>query len=176
MNLSSLATFLIILGFASSLLLLYYTHKKSSSAFEPYYKMKQVKPNKIRYGIASFVYALPFSVLSVVLISLITKESLLVFVSVLITPLYLLALALAAYPYYIVATYNGKVNGATLSGWRWRRAEVNINEIDKGKTLRQGFGRLFGIIVVRSIRGEKILTVGLDDIQLAEILESRNSG
>ncbi len=171
MNLSSLATFLIILGFASSLFLVYYAQKKSNSALAPYYKMKQVKPSKVKYGIASFVYAVPYSILSIVLALLLTKEIVFAFASALITPLYLLTLALATYPYYIVAIYNGKVNGATLSGWKWRRAEININEIDKSKILQPGFGKLFGITVIHSISGAKILTVGLDNMQLAEILE-----
>ncbi len=85
-----------------------------------------------------------------------------------------LCVAPSAYPYYTLALYKSKLNGATQWSWRWRRIEIPFDQIDKDRTLRQPLGKLLGIIIIYSISGEKILTLGLNAQEITEIMNSAN--
>jgi hypothetical protein len=53
----------------------------------------------------------------------------------------------------------------------WKRTEMNINDLDADSILRQNLGRKFGIIVFRSTSGKKILSLGLADEQIINLIE-----
>jgi hypothetical protein len=125
---------------------------------------KIVRPGKVRYVLAFFVYTLISYIPAVLLIWLIEKESSLVFA--LITLVFLLSFSPASYPYYTLSVSSEKVNGATMWGWLWKRTEIRLDEIDKEKLSSQWLGKKLGIMVIHSTSGTKILTLGLNDGQL----------
>jgi hypothetical protein len=85
-----------------------------------------------------------------------------------------LFVAPAFYPYYTLARFESKINGATRWGWFGRRTEIAFKDIDVRKTSRQRLGILVGIFVFHSTSGAKILTLGLDELQIADILKISN--
>jgi hypothetical protein len=76
----------------------------------------------------------------------------------------------SAYPYYTILIHEGKLKGPTLWGWRWRCLELNLEWLDKEKILKQNPGRKLGITIFYSSGGEKILSLGLDNSQINQIL------
>ena len=169
----SLLVFVLMIAFPLSINFAIYQNNKFN--LNSYRGSRQIKPNKARYAFSCFVYCLFNVALFIPLIWTIFSYDVL-FDLVWIIPLVLLAMLLilipSAYPYYTIAIYDGKINGATLLGWMWRRAEFNLAEINKHKVLSQNLGKKLGITVIHSTSGIKILALGLDETQLAEILTS----
>lgn len=78
----------------------------------------------------------------------------------------------AAYAYYTLAIHHGRLNGPSQWGWRWQRIEIQLDKIDRARTLRPTLGRKLGFTTIFSTSGEKIMAQGLDDQQLAAIMQA----
>ncbi len=164
----------IVTGIIVFAIFTYYSiYSKNVRNLNAYGASKIVKPNKMRFILAWFGYNFIPYVLAFLFIWLVEKEFPSHFAWIL--PLMMLSIAPLAYPYYALALYDGKINGATQWGWLWKRVEIRFNEIDKDKVVGQSFGRLLGITLIYSTSGVKLLTLGLSHKQLSEILESAKS-
>ena len=129
---------------------------------------QMIKPSKVRFVLSSFAYAFIFYTLAVLFLWFYEKEF--PYAYAWLMPLLILFMTPVAYPYHIVAVSRDKINGATWWGWLWKRTEIRLDEIDKEKLSRQHLGRKFGVIVIHSTKGTKILTLGLSEQQLSEII------
>lgn len=87
-------------------------------------------------------------------------------VGVLLTGLF----TIEAYPYYTIILGKSSLSGPTFWNWKWRREEIALSEIDKEKTLNRNFGRKLGFMIFYSLDGKKILSLGLDNSQINQIL------
>ncbi len=102
---------------------------------------------------------------------LITKDDVyLVIVWSIVMLLLLGVMGVIAYPYYTLAVLEDGINGPTRWGWFWKRIDIRFDEIDRERTLGQRLGRKLGMTVIHSRRGKKILTLGLDEQQLEELV------
>ncbi len=76
-----------------------------------------------------------------------------------------------AYPYYTIIVKENMLNGPTLWGWMWRREEIAVKELDTAKTLNNNIGKKIGVLIFYSMGGKKILSLGLNDAQVRQILD-----
>lgn len=181
MLMAGLTTILcLILGFLLFYaVMFYFIYRKNKISLEIYKDSVKIRPSSLNFTFSWFAYSMYYFVPSIPILCLIlwfiNKQSVeemikTVGLFALFMPIYLLSLSVPAYPYYVLAIYDEKINGATLLGWRWRRTEINFTDIDKDKILHQSFGRKIGVTVIHSKSEVKILTLGLSDVQLSEIL------
>ncbi|MBL8050800.1 MAG: hypothetical protein JNM46_06220 [Anaerolineales bacterium] len=126
-----------------------------------------VKPSKIRFVLSWIVFSLILLSPGILTIWLIGKEFPFNFTWILL--LISLSLAPAAYPYYNIVVSNNRINGATKWGLAWERVEIKFEDIDIARLSRPQLGKIFGITVIHS-KGSEILTLGLSNQQLAEIV------
>ena len=130
-----------------------------------------VKPNKFRFVFAWLVMSLLLMSPSILTAWIVGQEFPFSFTLALL--LIALSLAPAAYPYFNVAVSYGKINGATKWGLAWERVELRPEDIDMGRLSRSRLGKIFGISAIHS-KGKEILTLGLSNQQLAEIITLAN--
>ncbi len=145
-----------------------YFYEKNNVVLESFKDSRKIKPSKFRFVFSWLIYSLYFLIPAILIVWFLKIGSILVFT--LLCLLNILMFAPGYYPYYSLAIYNGKVNGAALWGWKWKRVEIDLKEIDKEKVLRQYLGRMLGVIILYSTGKGKILTFGLDNAQLLEVL------
>lgn len=146
----------------------YYIYRRNIKRLNAAKDSQMIRPSKFRFVLSWFAYGFIFYILAVLFLWLYEKE--LSYIYMWLMPLMFLITAPAAYPYYIVAASSDKVNGATRWGWLWKRTEIRLDEIDKEKLSRQRFGKKLGVTVIYSTNGTKILTLGLSEQQLSEIV------
>ena len=170
-----LSLFMIVLIIAMPLSMSYVIYQRNKLNLNIYKGSRQIRPNKTRYIFSWFIYSL-FACLTA--IALYVPLAWLIYKRISIELMWmapsvwlamLLFLTPSMYPYFTIAIFNNVISGATL--WGGKRTEINLAEIDKNKILRQKIGRIFGVTVIYSTGKVKILSLGLDDIQLSEILE-----
>jgi hypothetical protein len=166
-----LACFVIVL-ITFWIIINYFIYRRNVKRLDALMASQVVKPGKARFAFSWFVFTLVAYIPAVLMLWVIEIEFPYIFAWIM--PLMLLSLAPPAYPYYNLAIFPNKINGATQWGWLWNRTEINFHEIDTAKTLRQHLGRTLGITVIHSTNGVKILTLGLDDNQLSGILDLAN--
>ena len=152
--------------------MIYTVYRKNKANLEAQNMGVRIKPIISRFLLSWYIYLLFFFVPLLPIVWFIPEIGKQTFIaSLVIMPIMWLFFSIAAYPYYVLVAYEQKLNGATLSGMFWKRTEMNISEIDADNVLRQNLGRKFGIVVFRSKSGTKILSLGLEDVQVMNILE-----
>jgi hypothetical protein len=158
----------VVIGFVAFAFWFFFSlHKKNKTNLNARINSAKIYPYRLKYAFALMIYYLcQFSTFVPILWLLKT----LTFSFVWLFPLLYLFMLIPAYPYYTLSVDSEKISGATLWGWLWRREEINLSEIHKEKVLRQNFGKLLGITIFYSIHGKKILTLGLDNLQISKIL------
>ena len=159
---------------AVGLFVIYGVYKENVKRLNACTDSQMVKPHKVRFVFSWLIYGLTSLVPAVLLLWLFQKEFPYIFTWLM--PLLFLSLAPSAYPYYIVAVHNDRINGATRWGWLWKRTEIRLDDIDIDRIARQSIGIKLGVTVIHSKSGTKILTLGLDEKQLDGILDSVNKG
>jgi hypothetical protein len=150
----------------------YFIYRRNVKRLHASIDSQLVKPEKVRFVFSWLIFSLIAYIPAVLILWLIEKEF--PFIFAWLMPLLLLSIAPAAYPYYIVAVSNDKINGATRWGWLWKRNEIRLDEIDEEKLSHQHLGKKLGITVIHSTGGIKILTLGLSGQQLSEITVPAN--
>ena len=156
--------------------LTYLNYKKAKKNLDNYTSANKIYPNKFRFAVALLLYVLfLFTLYSPIFWLMETKlmkhEKPLVFL--LAIPAFYLLEIIPSYPYYAVSVDNKKISGAPLWGrWERRREEIELSEINQDKIVQNNFWKFLGITILYSKQGKKILTLGLNDIQLLNILES----
>ena len=133
---------------------------------------QKVKPNKLRFLVGWSVYGFFLYAPLIIMLWFVGKEFPASFLWIIF--LAFLFVAPSSYPYYTLARYESKINGATLWGWFGRRTEIAFKDIDISKTSRQRLGILVGVFIFHSTSGVKILALGLDELQIADILKLSN--
>jgi hypothetical protein len=163
--------FAYVIALASWLFAVYIIYQRNLRNLKSCKNSRKVTPNKVRFILSWFVYTLMFYLPWILIVWFLGKE----FPGIIALGMLImnLSMALSAYPYYTIAVYKSKINGATRWGWRWKRVEIMFNEINVSKTLRQP-GNAFGITTLYSTSGVRILTLGLTDQQISNILKSAN--
>ncbi len=150
----------------------YFIYQRNVKRLNTATDSQMIKPGKVRFVLSSLAYALIFYILAVLFLWLYEKEF--PYAYAWLMPLLLLFLVPATYPYYVVAVSSDKINGATRWGWLWKRTEIRLDEIDKEKLFQQRLGKKLGVVVIHSTNGAKILTLGLSEQQLMEIIMLAN--
>jgi hypothetical protein len=120
---------------------------------------------------AFFFYCLLILIPFVLVVALITRNAPDIYSFIPPLIMYLLS-SFVAYPYYALSKDKDSISGATLWGWRWRKEQISLREISHEKVLRQNIGKKLGIIILYSTHDKKILTLGLSNSQLSQILEA----
>ncbi|PKN95324.1 MAG: hypothetical protein CVU44_01185 [Chloroflexi bacterium HGW-Chloroflexi-6] len=162
----------IIIGLiAIEIFMLYRIYKKNVAAVEVYKNGITIQPSKSRFIISLSIFYAALEILVLIVLWLLPIDRVVFYVSLCFFPAIVIINFFLAYPYYTVIIHDSKLSGATLWGWMWKRTEINLKEIDKDKALRQNLGRIFGITAIESADGTKILTLGLDNLQIRKILE-----
>lgn len=146
----------------------YFIYRRNVKRLNASINSKMVKPGKVRFVFSWFIFGLLGYIPGVLLVWFIEKGFPFTFAGLMFVMLW--SFAPAAYPYYTVAITSDKINGATKWGWFWKRTEIRLDEIDKEKLSRQPLGKKLGVVVIHSTKGTKILTLGLSEQQLAEII------
>jgi hypothetical protein len=136
-----------------------------------YERPETIFPNRIRFTFSFFIYFLLALIPALSAVWFIRGEppDNTIFWGIAIG---ILVASLILYPYYAVSKDGENIRGATLWGWLWRREQIRLRDVYLPKIWRQALGKLFGIVIIHSIQGKKILTLGLSETQLAHILES----
>ncbi len=134
----------------------------------------KIFPNKVKFVFSFLIVNLCFFVPSIPLFWLMESRNPTYFYLWLF-PLLFLFMSVPAYPYFTLSTDQKCVTGPTLWGWRWRREAMKFSEINQDKVLHQNLGKFFGITILYSKEGKKILTLGLEYFQISEILEAVNA-
>ena len=160
------------IAFAFLLFVLYIAYRLTLRNLNACKSPQKVKPNKVRFVVAWSVYGFFFYAPLIVILWFVGKEFPASFLWTMFFSFLLVAPSL--YPYYTLARFESKINGATLWGGFGRRTEIAFKDIDISKTSRQRLGILVGVFVFHSTRGVKILTLGLDELQIADILKLSN--
>ena len=150
----------------------YFIYQRNVKRLNTAVDSQRIKPGKVRFFFSWFMYSLIGYIPAMLILWIIEKEFPLIFIWLM--PILLLSFAPAAYPYYVVAVSNDRVNGATRWGWLWKRTEIRFDEIDKEKLSKQRLGKKLGVTVIHSTNGIKILTLGLSDQQLSQITTPAN--
>ena len=150
----------------------YSIYRRNEKKLNSYANSQMVKPSKVRFALAWFLYCLTTYIPAVLVMWLYEKEFPQAFAGVML--LMLLFLAPSAYPYYIIAVSDNKINGATRWGWLWERTEILVDDVDKNRITRQRLGKKLGVTVIHAKNGTKIQTLGLDEKQLAGVLDTVN--
>jgi hypothetical protein len=149
-----------------------FLYKRNKSNLKVHANAIKIQPAKMRFVFSwvTYLICLVAPILLVLWIFPFSQARRMDLQSLVLLPLLMLLFVVAAYPYYTIITYEGKLNGPTLWGWLWRREEIAISEIDKERTLHRNIGRKLGILIFYSLDGKKILSLGLDDSQVDQIL------
>ena len=146
-----------------------------------------VSPSMFKFLLYGFAYELILSFPALLFFWVIEPDHEIFWGILLNIPAVWLWSTIPAHPYYALSVYEGKIEGARVWGplwgslWGWggsvpRRIKIDSREIDKEKTLRQHLLHLLGIVIFHSVSGRKILTIGLKDSQISQVLEMRFDG
>ena len=165
---------IIVVGVAINVFIFHRIHVKNTTALDIYSNALKIQPNKGRFFVSWLIFYTATSIPPYLVLWLLSEDKVLVYVLLGIFPIMLASIFYLEYPYYTVLLIDSKMNGASLWGWMWRRSEISLNEIDKEKVLQQNLFRILGITMFKSASGEKILTLGLDDLQIKQIIEHAN--
>jgi hypothetical protein len=130
------------------------------------------RPGIIRFIFSWYIYSLWFFIPVSLIILFIGKDSVIEFLIILFI-LYLLS-AFPVYPYYTVIVDENKLIGPSLWSWRWNHIEINSADVNKVKVFSNNIGKIFGISIIYSKDGNKVLTLGLDNSQISQILDINN--
>ncbi len=132
--------------------------------------VRKISPKLINFLFSWYVYMLffllPLFIVDWLLMGNADAIVIGLFVGVVLTGL----LTIQAYPYYTILLGKESLSGPTFWNWKWRREEIPLGEIDKEKTLQRNIGRKLGIVVFYAFDGKKILSLGLNEIQINQIL------
>ena len=168
MNLISYS--IVIVGIVLAIAMMVSLYRKNKAKLDIFADAIKIQPSKARFFIAWLVYVAcdiaPFILLIWIIPSSEENRVGLSIVYAIMFPL----LAMPAYPYYTIATYERTLNGPPLWGWGWRREEIALSDIDREKTLHRNFGRKLGILIFYSKGGKKMLSLGLSASQVNQIL------
>lgn len=165
---TTMITFCLTTGLIVFLIVVnYFSYKQNANRLNAFVGARMVKPDKARFALAWFIYFLAFYIPTMLIVWIYKKENVYFYAEIIL--LICVFQAPAIYPYYIVAVFNDKINGATQWGWIGNRAEIRLDEIDKENLARQRLGKKLGITVIHSTGGIKILTLGLSEKQLSAI-------
>ena len=160
------------IAFAFLIFMIYIAYRINLRNLDACKSPHKVKPNKLRFIVGWSVYGFFFYAPLIVILWFVGKEFPASFLWIAFFGF--LFVAPSSYPYYTLARFESKINGATLWGSFGRRTEIAFKDIDVSKTSRQRLGILVGIFVFHSTSGVKILTLGLDELQIADILKLSN--
>ncbi|MFT3894143.1 MAG: hypothetical protein QM730_21130 [Anaerolineales bacterium] len=131
---------------------------------------EMIYPNKIRFMFSFFMYCLLFLIPMAAVLSFFTGKALDLGSYIPVFLIYLFS-SYVSYPFYSLTKDQEIISGATVWGNRNHREQIKLSDIDYEKTFRQKLGKILGIYVIYSKQGKKILTLGLNDLQISIILE-----
>lgn len=145
-------------------------YRKIKAEVDGYANAIKFQPSKLRFAFSMFSYGIISSIPLLFLFwGYLAVQDL--WIGLLGVPLLLLISGVPlAYPYYTILIHEGKINGPTLWGWKWRRLELNLEWLDREKILKRNPGRKLGITIFFTPSGDRILSLGLDDSQVNQIL------
>jgi hypothetical protein len=129
-----------------------------------------IRPKKINFLFSWYVYFYCFFIPLLLLFWFIRPEMDLLLFLVIFEHVFWALIIIVAYPYYTLVLEKNELKGPTLWGWLWRHEKIAFVQIDKEKTLKRNFGRKLGFVVFYSLDGRKILSLGLDNSQVNQIL------
>ena len=146
-------------------------YKKRRAEVNSYVNSIKFQSSKLRYVFSVFFYWVISSIPGLFLfwIILTAQDSPIGLLGLI--PLFLIASMPSAYPYYTILIHENKLNGPTFWGWMWRREEIAVKELDTAKTLNNNIGKKIGVLIFYSMGGKKILSLGLNDAQVRQILD-----
>lgn len=150
-------------------------YKKRKAELDSYANAIKFQPLKLRFVVSALSYGIIPSIPLLLLFwwYMVVQD---MWIGLLGVPFLVLIGGMpSAYPYYTILIHEGKLKGPTLWGWRWRQEEIEISEIDKEKTLRRNIGGKLGILIFYSFDGKKILSLGLDESQIQQILDTADT-
>ena len=152
------------------LVVIYRQYQKNKMALSTHQNTVIVSPSKIKFLISWYIYFLMFYIPIAALLWSIKSLEEVSWVYLFLMPIGWLFNAIPAYSYYSLSIYENKFCGAPMLGLFWQRAEVDFSDIDKEKTAQKNFLQKLGIIFFYATSGEKIMTFGLDDLQVSQVL------
>ncbi len=148
----------------------FFQYRKHKSNLDSHLNSLKFSPQKVRFTFAIFFYyLLGFILFAPIYWILIGKDDFLFYYLCLFL-LTFFSRTISEYPYFTLVIDDNKISGAKLLGG-WRREEITLSEINQDKVLQQNPGSFFGITILYSIQGRKILTLGLDKGQVTKIME-----
>ena len=148
-----------------------YFFRKNKSKLTHLKRTIKVRPSKLRFVFTWFVLQICILIPLLIFIWIYPFDQEVKFGFLFLFIILILAVAIPAYSYYTILIFKGKLSGATLWGWKWGREEMAMSEIDKEKTSHRNIGRKLGFLIFYSTSGKKILSLGLDNSQVNQILE-----
>ena len=165
-------TFLYLLGIGSIILIVVVTirlYQKNKSIVDAQENAVKFSPKKLNFILAYIFYFLSLVIPFLVAVRIIGGTDL--FIRILVVEFIVGCFtSIGAYPYYTIVASKKSINGPTLWGWMWRRLDLDIAWLDKEKILKRNPGRRLGIVIFYTRSGEKMLTLGLDNSQIKQIL------
>jgi hypothetical protein len=173
----NMVTPIILISAIALIVTIYYRqYQKNKAALASHQNAVIVSPSRLKFLFSWFAYFLFFFIPTSLFFWVIESEHQMFWVYLFVMPLGWLINAIPAYPFYTLSIYDNKLEGARLWGLSWQRTEMDFSKIDKEKTLRQNFLQKLGIILFHSINGKKILTFGLDDLQMSQVFKISSYG
>lgn len=145
-------------------------YRKRKAEVDGYINAINIQPTKLRFAFSSFSWGMIISIPWLLMFWIYLNVNDLWIGLLGLMPLLLISSMPSAYPYYTILIYENKLNGPTLWGWMWKRLDLDLVWLDKEKTLKRNPGWRLGIVIFYTRGGEKMLTLGLDDAQINQIL------
>ncbi len=167
---------IMVAGITIDVIIIKRTYKKIVSALVVDEKAMKIHPKRIRFIVSYFIFSATTAIPVYLVAWFLPFDKEFFYSMLFLFPILFIFLFFLAYPYYTVIILDSKINGATLWGWMWKRTEISVNEIDREKVLQRNFLRSLGITMFKSADGTKILTLGLDDSQIKQIVEYAGKG
>jgi len=164
---------IVLFGIGFNIIVVYIVYRRNVDRLNASMASRTVKPAKSRFVLAWFVFELELIIPATLILWFFTRDEVYTIAWSIIIPVLLFLLGImsvVAYPYYTIAVLDDRINGPTRWGWLWKRIDIRFDEIDRERTLGQRLGRKLGMTVIHSRYREKILTLGLDEEQLAELV------
>jgi hypothetical protein len=162
---------ILVVGVVVDTYIIYRVYKKNTTALEMYKGAKQIRPQKSSFIISWFLFFMAVSIPQVIIIWFLPIDRDFFNFIWFFLPVMALLMYFLAYPYYTVILHEGKIIGATLWGWMWKRTEIDVNELVSDNVLKPSLGRSLKITIFKSASGKKILTLGLNNLQIKQILD-----
>lgn len=158
-----------------SVIMIYRQYQKNKAALFAQNAVT-VSPSKTKFLISWYVYLLIFYIPIAILLWSIKSLEEVFWVYVFLMPIGWLFTAIPAYPYYALSIYENKLVGAPMWGFAWQRTEINLNDIDRKRIAHENIFQKLGITFFYSTSGERIITFGLDDLQVSQVLTTKTGG